>query len=31
VFPLGVPNEVKTCEEAQRWMSPRRVNVLART
>ena len=31
VFALGVPQQVQTCEQAQEWLSPRPVRVLART
>lgn len=31
LFALGVPNEVMTCEQAQRWLWPVPCNVIART
>ena len=30
-FAMGCPAEVRTCEQAQRWLSPRPIRVLART
>jgi hypothetical protein len=31
LFALGVPNNIETCEEAQRWLWPVPCNVIART
>ena len=30
-FAMGVPAEIETCEQAQRWLAPQGVNILAAT